>query len=274
MAARQGARHPPVAASNGSRAGSTIEDTIETARQLKALGCDFIDASSGGNAPHQKIPLGPGYQVPFAARIRKEVGIKTWAVGLITEPEQAERIVAAGEADCTVHARPFLLDPRWAWNAARALGVEPPPLAAAGGARQHHPAVQAAAHTGEGGGLASSRIGVDHGLKWRWFLRMAKLVASGVVLAIVVIEIQLALGFRLADTPLFRYPWPAVGLIVAALAFAAYNIWTTTTGAWASVGIAAFAVAVMPFNALLEPAPPPIPVDFWNGGGACGSNAP
>jgi 2,4-dienoyl-CoA reductase-like NADH-dependent reductase (Old Yellow Enzyme family) len=108
--------------------GLTIEDTIETARQLKALGCDFIDASSGGNAPHQKITLGPGYQVPFAARIRKEVGIKTWAVGLITEPEQAAHIVAAGEADCTVHARPFLLDPRWAWNAARALGVEPPSL--------------------------------------------------------------------------------------------------------------------------------------------------
>ena len=103
---------------------------------------------------------------------------------------------------------------------------------------------------------------------WRWFLRMARIVASGVVLAIVVVEIQLALGFRLADTPLFRYPWPTVGLIVAALAFAAYNIWTTTTGAWASVGIAAFVVAVMPFNALLEPSPPPIPVDFWSGGGA------
>jgi hypothetical protein len=102
----------------------------------------------------------------------------------------------------------------------------------------------------------------------RWLLRMARIVASGVVLAIVVLEIQLALGFRLADTPLFRYPWPVAGLIVAALAFAAYNIGTTTTGAWASVGVAAFVVAVMPFNALLEPSPPPIPVDFWSGGGA------
>ena len=64
----------------------------------------------------------------FSARIRKEAGIKTWAVGVITEPEQAERIVAAGEVDCTVHARAFLLDPRWAWNAARVLGVETPPL--------------------------------------------------------------------------------------------------------------------------------------------------
>ena len=66
--------------------------------------------------------------MPFSARIRKEAGIKTWAVGLITEPEQAEKIIAAGEADCTAHARPFLIDPRWAWNAARALGVETPPL--------------------------------------------------------------------------------------------------------------------------------------------------
>ncbi|MDP1964253.1 MAG: NADH:flavin oxidoreductase/NADH oxidase [Reyranella sp.] len=108
--------------------GLTLEDTIETARQLKALGCDFVDASSGGNSPAQKIQVGPGYQVPFAARIRKEAGIKTWAVGVITEPDQAERIVASGEADCTVHARSFLVDPRWGWNAARALGVETPPL--------------------------------------------------------------------------------------------------------------------------------------------------
>ena len=108
--------------------GITIEDSIETARQFKALGCDFVDVSSGGNAPGQKLSVGPGYQVPFSARIRKEAGIKTWAVGLITEPEQAEKIIAAGEADCTAHARPFLIDPRWAWNAARALGVETPPL--------------------------------------------------------------------------------------------------------------------------------------------------
>jgi 2,4-dienoyl-CoA reductase-like NADH-dependent reductase (Old Yellow Enzyme family) len=108
--------------------GVTIEDTIETARQLKALGCDFVDVSSGGNAPGQKITLGPGYHVPFSARVRREAGIKTWAVGLITEPAQAEKIIASGEADCTAHARPFLLDPRWAWNAARTLGVETPPL--------------------------------------------------------------------------------------------------------------------------------------------------
>ena len=108
--------------------GLTLEDTVETARQLKALGCDFVDVSSGGNSPAQKIALGPGYQVPFAARVRKEAGIKTWAVGIITEPEQAEQIIVSGEADCTVHARSFLVDPRWAWNAARALGVKPPSL--------------------------------------------------------------------------------------------------------------------------------------------------
>ena len=82
----------------------------------------------GYNAAAQKIPVAPGYHVEFAARIRREAGIKTWAVGLITEPEQAEHIVASGQADCTAHARPFLLDPRWGWNAARALGVETPPL--------------------------------------------------------------------------------------------------------------------------------------------------
>jgi 2,4-dienoyl-CoA reductase-like NADH-dependent reductase (Old Yellow Enzyme family) len=108
--------------------GVSIEDTIETARQLKALGCDFIDASSGGNAAAQKIPVKPGYHVAFSARIRKEAGIKTWAVGVITEPDQAEAIIAAGQADCTAHARAFLLDPRWGWNAARALGVDTPPL--------------------------------------------------------------------------------------------------------------------------------------------------
>ena len=115
--------------------GLTLEDTVETARQMKALGCDFVDASSGGNSPAQKITVVPGYHVPFAARIRREAGIKTWAVGVITEPQQAEHIIASGEADCTAHARSFLVDPRWGWNAARALGVETPalPLPAARG---------------------------------------------------------------------------------------------------------------------------------------------
>jgi 2,4-dienoyl-CoA reductase-like NADH-dependent reductase (Old Yellow Enzyme family) len=108
--------------------GLAIEDTIETAKALKALGCDFIDVSSGGAVPNARIPFGPGYQVPFSARIRKEADIRTWAVGIITEPEQAEQIVASGQADCTALARSFLADPRWGWNAARALGAETPPL--------------------------------------------------------------------------------------------------------------------------------------------------
>jgi NADPH2 dehydrogenase len=108
--------------------GLTIEDSVETARQLKALGCDFIDCSSGGNSPAQKIKVEPGYHVPFAARVRKEAEIKTWAVGIITEPEQAEQVIASGAADCTAHARAFMVDPRWGWNAARSLGAELPPL--------------------------------------------------------------------------------------------------------------------------------------------------
>ena len=108
--------------------GLTIEDSVETARQLKDLGCDFIDCSSGGNSPAQKIKVEPGYHVPFAARVRKEAEIKTWAVGIITEPEQAEQVIASGAADCTAHARAFMVDPRWGWNAARALGAELPPL--------------------------------------------------------------------------------------------------------------------------------------------------
>lgn len=108
--------------------GLTLDDSIETAKQFKALGCDFIDCSSGGNSPAQKIKVEPGYHVPFAAAVRKQAGIKTWAVGIITEPEQAEQVIASGAADCTAHARAFMVDPRWGWNAARALGAELPPL--------------------------------------------------------------------------------------------------------------------------------------------------
>lgn len=117
-----------VSATDWVEGGLTVEDTIETARQLKALGCDFIDVSSGGNSPAQKIAIGPGYQVGLSTRVRKEADIKTWAVGIITEPQQAEDIVASGQADCTAHARSFLVDPRWAWNAAKTLGAELPPL--------------------------------------------------------------------------------------------------------------------------------------------------
>lgn len=106
--------------------GLTIEDTIAFAQALKHRGCDFMDVSSGGNDPNQKIVLGPGYQVPFAEAIRKATGMAVMAVGLITEPEQSEAIVAEGKADMVALARGFLDDPRWGWHAAWRLGAEVP----------------------------------------------------------------------------------------------------------------------------------------------------
>lgn len=105
--------------------GITIEDSIAFARKLKDLGCDFIDVSSGGNHPAQRIQIGPGYQVPFAEQIKKAVGIPVMAVGLIADPLQAEAIVAEGRADFTALARAFLDDPHWGWHAAYRLGAEP-----------------------------------------------------------------------------------------------------------------------------------------------------
>ena len=97
---------------------------IEFAQRLKRAGCDWIDASSGGLAPGQKITPGPGFQVPFAEAIRREVGIPTIAVGLITDPRQAEDIITAGRADMVALARGMLFDPHWAWRAAAELGGE------------------------------------------------------------------------------------------------------------------------------------------------------
>jgi len=97
---------------------------VELARRLKAVGVDLIDCSSGGLAPQQKIALGPGYQVPFAARIRKEAGVATGAVGMITTPQQAEEILSSGKADMVLLAREFLRDPYFPLHAAKALGGE------------------------------------------------------------------------------------------------------------------------------------------------------
>jgi 2,4-dienoyl-CoA reductase-like NADH-dependent reductase (Old Yellow Enzyme family) len=109
--------------------GWDLAQTIELARELKKRGADWIDASSGGVSPHQKIPLGPGYQVPFAEAIRHATGVTTVAVGLITEARQAEDIVSSGKADMVALARAMLYDPRWGWHAAAELGgqVEAPP---------------------------------------------------------------------------------------------------------------------------------------------------
>jgi 2,4-dienoyl-CoA reductase-like NADH-dependent reductase (Old Yellow Enzyme family) len=100
----------------------TPAQTLELARQLQARGCDWLDVSSGGISPRQKIDLRPGYQVPFAQALRQATGMTTIAVGLITEPQQAEDIVASGQADMVALARGVLYDPRWPWHAAAALG--------------------------------------------------------------------------------------------------------------------------------------------------------
>ena len=103
--------------------GWDIEGTVALSRALKARGCAAIHVSSGGVSPQQKIALGPGYQVPFAARVKHEVDVTTIAVGLITEAEQAEAIVASGQADAVSLARAMLYDPRWPWHAAARLGA-------------------------------------------------------------------------------------------------------------------------------------------------------
>jgi 2,4-dienoyl-CoA reductase-like NADH-dependent reductase (Old Yellow Enzyme family) len=112
-----------VSATDWVEGGWDVDQCLVLVRELARRGCDWIDCSSGGVSPQQKIPLGPGYQVPFSKRIRAETGINTIAVGLITEPQQAEAIVAGGEADMVALARAMLYDPRWAWHAAAALGA-------------------------------------------------------------------------------------------------------------------------------------------------------
>jgi len=102
--------------------GWDIQQSVELARQLKELGADLIDCSSGGNVAHAKIPVGPGYQTQFAEQIRREAGILTGAVGMITSPVQAEHIMVTGQADAVVIAREFLRDPYWPLRAARELG--------------------------------------------------------------------------------------------------------------------------------------------------------
>ncbi len=106
--------------------GWDVAQSVEAARLLREDGVDVIDCSSGGTLPAPRIPMGPGYQVPFAERVRREAGIATAAVGLITEPQQADAIVAEGRADLVLLGRQFLRDPYWGLHAAAALGVEHP----------------------------------------------------------------------------------------------------------------------------------------------------
>ena len=104
--------------------GWDLDSTLALSQALKDRGCAAIHVSTGGVSPKQQIPVGPGFQVPFAARIKAETGLPTIAVGLITEPEQAEKILQDGDADAIALARTMLYDPRWPWHAAAALGAQ------------------------------------------------------------------------------------------------------------------------------------------------------
>ena len=117
-----------ISASDWVDGGWDIEQSVALAHELKRRGCDYIHVSSGGLSPAQQIPAAPGFQVAFAERIRRETGLPTMAVGLITEPGQAEAVIASEQADMVALARGMLYDPRWPWHAAAALGaqVQPP----------------------------------------------------------------------------------------------------------------------------------------------------
>jgi 2,4-dienoyl-CoA reductase-like NADH-dependent reductase (Old Yellow Enzyme family) len=111
-----------ISATDWTDGGWDLEQSIEFCKQLKEIGIDLIDVSTGGNVPHARIPVAPNYQVPFAAEIRKAVEIPTAAVGMITEPKQAEEILQKGEADAVLLAREFLREPYFPFRAARELG--------------------------------------------------------------------------------------------------------------------------------------------------------
>ena len=117
-----------VSATDWKEGGWDLEQTIELSKRLKTVGVDLIDVSSGGVVPGAQIPVGPGYQVKFAEEIRKKAGIATGAVGMITEPEQADTILKAGQADLVIMARELLRDPYWPRRAAQVLGerIKPP----------------------------------------------------------------------------------------------------------------------------------------------------
>ncbi|MEY8879619.1 MAG: NADH:flavin oxidoreductase/NADH oxidase [Leptothrix sp. (in: b-proteobacteria)] len=113
-----------LSASDWVDGGWDLDGTVALSQALKARGCAAIHVSSGGVSPQQRIALGPNYQIPFAQRIKAEVGLPTIGVGLITEPAQAEAILAGGEADAVALARAMLYDPRWPWHAAAQLGAQ------------------------------------------------------------------------------------------------------------------------------------------------------
>jgi 2,4-dienoyl-CoA reductase-like NADH-dependent reductase (Old Yellow Enzyme family) len=110
-----------ISATDWVEGGWDIDESVKLAGELKGMGVDLIDCSSGGNVPHAKIPVGAGYQTAFAERIRREAGVMTGAVGMITDPVQAEHIIQTGQADAVIMAREFLRDPYWPLRAAQEL---------------------------------------------------------------------------------------------------------------------------------------------------------
>ena len=127
-----------VSATDWVEGGWTPEETVVFARALKDLGCDFLDVTSGGVDPRQKLTLAPGYNVPFAEKVKRETGMAMMAVGMITHGQQAEEIIASGKADMVAIARAVMDNPHWAWQAARELGVE---TAYAGQYQRCHPSI-------------------------------------------------------------------------------------------------------------------------------------
>jgi 2,4-dienoyl-CoA reductase-like NADH-dependent reductase (Old Yellow Enzyme family) len=112
-----------ISATDWVEGGWDLEQSLAFTRELEQRGCQFIHVSSGGLSPQQKIPVGPGYQIEFAARIKAQTAMPVIGVGLITEPKQAETIVQSGQADMVALARAMLYDPRWPWHAAAELGA-------------------------------------------------------------------------------------------------------------------------------------------------------
>ena len=115
-----------ISATDWVEGGWDADQSVELVRQVKDMGVDLVDCSSGGAVPDAVIPVAPGFQVPFAERIRRETGVATGAVGLITEPDQADTIVRDGRADVVLMAREFLRRPQWPLHAADELGEAPP----------------------------------------------------------------------------------------------------------------------------------------------------